>query len=106
MAGKNNCWEIKDCGREPGGKKCSELGVCPAAADASSNGVNSGVNGGRICWAVAGTLCDGRIHGSFALKQSTCIVCEVFLSVQREEGSKFSVLKPDQMQAILRTVND
>ena len=106
MAGKNNCWEIKDCGREPGGKKCNELGVCPAAVDYSSNGVNSGVNGGRICWAIAGTLCDGRIQGTFASKQPTCMVCEVFLRVQHEEDNKFTVLRPNQMKAILRTTKD
>jgi len=24
-----NCWEFKKCGREPGGEKASELGICP-----------------------------------------------------------------------------
>ena len=26
-----NCWEVKKCGREPGGAKVAELGVCPAS---------------------------------------------------------------------------
>ncbi len=27
-----NCWDFKSCGREQGGTKAAELGVCPAAA--------------------------------------------------------------------------
>ncbi len=102
MPDKKNCWEIKHCGREVGGAKVEELGVCPAAADWSSNGLNHGINAGRICWAMAGTLCDGRIQGTFASKQSSCVVCDVFLRVQVEEGRDFAVLKPNQMSAILR----
>jgi hypothetical protein len=30
-AKKLNCWEVKKCGREPGGVKVKELGVCPAS---------------------------------------------------------------------------
>jgi hypothetical protein len=56
---KKNCWEVKQCGREPGGSKTADMGVCPAAADSSSDGVNGGKNGGRICWALAGTFCGG-----------------------------------------------
>ena len=102
MAGKKNCWEIKKCGREPGGEKSSSLGVCPAAAEIESDGLNHGVSAGRICWAVAGTLCDGVIQGTFASKQASCVVCDVFLRVQQEEGSQFAVLKPTQLKAILR----
>lgn len=39
MGRRQNCWEFKKCGREPGGAKASELGVCPAATDASSDGL-------------------------------------------------------------------
>ncbi|MGE5174112.1 MAG: two-CW domain-containing protein, partial [Betaproteobacteria bacterium] len=28
---KLNCWEHKKCGRQPGGHKVAELGVCPSA---------------------------------------------------------------------------
>ena len=56
-----NCWEIMDCGREPSGSLVAELGVCPAATDVTHDGMNHGHNGGRICWVVAGTLCDGRL---------------------------------------------
>ncbi|MBI5015313.1 MAG: hypothetical protein HZB55_07445 [Deltaproteobacteria bacterium] len=84
-----NCWEIKKCGREPAGAKAKELGVCPAATDASSNGVNGGKNAGRVCWAVSGTLCGGKIQGSFAQKRLSCMSCEFFTHVKETEGSQF-----------------
>ena len=94
---KVNCWEVKKCGRELGGDKTSDLGVCPAASDASSDGVNSGKNGGRICWAVAGTFCGGAVQGDFAQKQVSCMSCEVFKKVKSEEtAGNFNLLRPDQ----------
>ncbi len=53
------------CGREQGGENSAEYGLCPAAADPSFDGINSGKCGGRICWAVAGTFCGGCTQGSF-----------------------------------------
>lgn len=94
---KNNCWEIKKCGREPNGSKSQELGVCPAADDASSNGINSGKNGGRICWAVAGSFCGGKVQGNYAQKSVSCMTCDVFKQVKAEEGVKsFSLMKNGQ----------
>lgn len=86
---KKNCWEIKKCGREPGGAKVRELGVCPAAQDAKFNGLHEGQNGGRACWVIAGTLCGGQIQGSFAAKFKNCIECEFYNAVKREEGNNF-----------------
>jgi predicted Ser/Thr protein kinase len=87
---KQNCWEYHHCGREPGGKKVSELGLCPAAVDDSYSGINSGINGGRFCWAVAGTLCGGKVQGSFAEKRSSCITCDFFRMVREEEEGNTS----------------
>ena len=84
--GKLNCWEVMMCGRERGGLKTAELGICPAAADASFDGINSGKCGGRICWAVAGTLCGGCVQGSFADKRCSCLNCDFYQMVQEEEG--------------------
>lgn len=84
-----NCWEIKKCGREPGGAKVKELGVCPAAVEARLDGINCGKNAGRCCWAVAGTLCEGKIQGSFAQKVGSCLNCEFFQSVVKEEGRNY-----------------
>lgn len=94
--GKMNCWEFKKCGREPGGAKVAELGVCVAASDKECHTLNSGVKGGRMCWAVTGTLCGGKVQGTFAQKQLSCITCEFYLQVKREEGRDFSLLKPGQ----------
>lgn len=86
---KKNCWEHKKCGRESGGLKANELGVCPAALDASSEGKNKGKAGGRYCWKIAGTLCGGEVQGSWAKKLKNCVTCEFFLLVQDEEGPGF-----------------
>ena len=83
---KLNCWEIKKCGREIGGDRIDDLGVCPAASNNSSDGINGGKNAGRICWAVAGTFCGGRVQGDFAQKTASCMTCEVFKRVKEEEG--------------------
>ncbi len=90
---KQNCWEIKQCGREPGGAKAHEMGVCVAAKDKTFDGINNGKYGGRVCWAVAGTLCGGKIQGSFTEKQLSCMSCDVYKQIKTEEGSQF-VLKP------------
>ena len=97
---KKNCWEIKNCGREQGGSKTGDLGVCPAASDASSNGINCGKNGGRICWAISGTYCGGKVQGEFAQKQVSCMVCEVFKQVRTEEGGDYKLLKPGQKYSV------
>ncbi|MBI4710565.1 MAG: hypothetical protein HY759_05645 [Nitrospirae bacterium] len=99
MAGtkKQNCWEFKKCGREPGGEKVKELGICPASTDATSEGLNEGKNGGRICWALAGTFCGGKVQGSFAQKQVSCMSCDFYKKVKDEEGTeRFRILKPGQ----------
>ncbi|MBF0483258.1 MAG: hypothetical protein HQL25_00990 [Candidatus Omnitrophica bacterium] len=86
---KKNCWEFKNCGREPGGAKVSELGSCPAAIDVRVNGVNSGKNGGRACWVIAGTFCGGKVQGTYALKVVNCLKCEFFQLVRKEEEDKY-----------------
>jgi tRNA A-37 threonylcarbamoyl transferase component Bud32 len=83
---KLNCWEVMNCGREAGGEKALESGTCPAAADKSFDGINSGKCGGRICWAVTGTLCGDCQQGSFTEKRSSCLECGFFQMVQEEEG--------------------
>ena len=82
---KLNCWEFKHCGREAGGTKSSALGVCPAAVEKKLEGKNSGINGGRTCWGIVGTLCEGKIQGTFASKYQTCKECEFFMLVNKQE---------------------
>lgn len=85
---KLNCWEFKRCGREPNGARAKELGVCPAATETRTDGMNCGKNGGRTCWAMAGTLCGGKVQGSFAEKLANCMSCDFYQLVGREEGAK------------------
>ncbi|MCP3875131.1 MAG: protein kinase [Desulfobacteraceae bacterium] len=75
------------CGREPGGKNAMELGICPATVDTSHDGINSGVCAGRFCWAVAGTMCSGKIQGSFSEKRQSCTQCHFYNEVRAQEGS-------------------
>lgn len=94
---KENCWEFKKCGREPGGEKVKEMGICPGATDTSADGLNDGKNAGRICWAVAGTFCGGVVQGTFAQKQVSCMSCDFYKKVKEEEGAeRFRILKPGQ----------
>ena len=73
-----NCWEYKKCGREPGGDKVAELGPCPAATETAFNGIYSGINGGRVCWAVAGTFGAVNVQGTFAKTLGSCMKCDFF----------------------------
>ncbi len=88
---KLNCWQVSGCGRETGGHKVGELGICPASAHEASHGLNQGRNGGRICWTVAGTLCKGEVQGSQAQKEVTCLTCDFFKRVKSEEGGGFQI---------------
>ncbi len=100
---KRNCWEYENCGREPGGAKAAELGVCPATTDTSNDGLNEGRNSGRICWAVTGTLCGGKVQGSFAQKNLACMSCDFLKEVKQEQGPRFFLLREAQrVEQILR----
>ncbi len=93
---RQNCWEYKRCGREPGGENAAERGVCPASQETALDGLNFGKNGGRICWAIAGTFCgDSEPVGEFAAQLLSCMDCDFFKKVQAEEGTaNFELLIP------------
>ena len=82
---KQNCWEMKKCGREPGGPKTDEFGPCPVANYAALHGVHGGKNAGRACWVVAGSLCGGKIQGNEAQKRNACWECDFLKMVKKEE---------------------
>ncbi len=86
---KTNCWEHKRCGREPGGAKEKELGSCPASTNFTNMGKNGGKAAGRYCWKVAGTLCGGKVQGTFAEKMMNCSQCDFFKAVKSGEGAAF-----------------
>jgi len=82
---KMNCWEFIRCERQPGGKLADTHGVCPAAIDDASDGINGGKNGGRCCWAIAGTFCFGKVQGVNARKIQDCMDCGFLFLVANEE---------------------
>ncbi len=92
----NNCWQYQRCGRGPGGERAAELGICPAALSTHTEGLNGGKAGGRLCWAISGTLCAGTVQGSFARKRFACVECDFFVQVRADEGEGFVLLQPDQ----------
>jgi two-component system NtrC family sensor kinase len=66
---KVQCWEYMKCGRD------SDASLkCPAYP-----------NFGRICWAVAGTFCEGKVQGTFAQKYEDCKKCEFYQKNRNKE---------------------
>jgi len=94
-----NCWEVKGCGREPGGVNSEEKGVCPASVEKSLDGIHRGDNAGRSCWIIAGTFCDGRVQGTYAEKYNDCEKCDFFQRVMAEEKTTINEAN-DLLQAI------
>ncbi len=94
---KENCWEVMKCGRELNGVNAPKKGVCPAAQSSAFDGVNMGTGGGRFCWVVAGTYCEGDAAGSYAQKLANCINCKFLKQVSLEEGRDF-VLSPRKIK--------
>jgi hypothetical protein len=85
---RKNCWELKKCGREPGGDNSKELGVCPAALPNRYDGVNNGKCGGRVCWIVAGTA-NREMPAKSAKKLWECIQCDILMQIYIDEKKNF-----------------
>lgn len=86
---KLNCWEFMDCGRRAGGSRVSELGTCPVTEEHRLDGVHEGINAGRSCWVMAGTLCNGKVQETFARKFHNCSECNFYKTVKKEEFPHF-----------------
>ena len=89
---KKNCWEIKKCGRQPGGEQVAHQGICPASTLIAMNGINDGINGGRACWALTGTMSGpaDKVQGSFARTLDiSCYECAFYEQVLTEEKDNF-----------------
>ncbi len=82
---RKNCWEHKNCGRYPGGPRAKELGICPVTVHEELHGAHGGRNAGRACWVIAGSLCGGKIQGTYAQKLTNCWRCDFFNNVKKEE---------------------
>ncbi|MCI5149739.1 MAG: hypothetical protein D3916_10195 [Candidatus Electrothrix sp. MAN1_4] len=89
---KKNCWEVKKCGRQPGGDQIAHQGLCPASTLIAVNGINGGINGGRACWALTGTLSGPaeKVQGTFArILHISCYECDFYEQVLIEEQENF-----------------
>ena len=103
---KLNCWEFMKCGREVGGKNVDKLGACPAATETKTNGIHGGINGGRCCWAIAGTLCDRKTQGTFVDKFMDCTKCPFYILVTQEEIKYITVSEIKELREIRKIVED
>ncbi len=82
---KLNCWEYQACGRDSGRTDGEE--PCPASTTEVLDGINGGTAGGRSCWVVTGTLCEGCVQGTYEEKYAAvCRKCSFHYRVEVEEG--------------------
>ncbi len=84
---KLNCWEFMKCGRQIGGDKVSEYGECPVSRNFKTHGLNGGINGGRSCWAIPNTLCQGVDQQDLKSRMRNCGSCDFLHLVIKEEGA-------------------
>ncbi|MFA6110353.1 MAG: bacteriohemerythrin [Candidatus Latescibacterota bacterium] len=91
---KLNCWEFKGCGRGPGGERVAESGLCATAEASEFDGRNGGHLGGRYCWKVLGTECDGVRQETLSDKLTTCSRCGFYRQLRQEAD-------PDQEVSLL-----
>lgn len=83
---KHNCWDFMKCGRGPEGDKVDESGLCPAAAETAADGLNGGINGGRICWVIGENGCKDMTMFPDLKPEDCCFQCEFRFKVKNEEG--------------------
>lgn len=83
---KINCWQFMKCGREPGGENTEKFGVCPVATKEIADGLNGGINAGRICWVVAENRCMCNTKSSHFHGKDYCFQCQFRYKVLMEEG--------------------
>ncbi|MCF6290238.1 MAG: hypothetical protein L3J03_04485 [Desulfobacterales bacterium] len=88
-----NCWEYRNCGREPGGRHAAASGVCSAATYAEADGFCGGKNGGRSCVYITGTLCAGDVSGSYPGKLKDCLACDFYRLLEEQHGPDFIAVK-------------
>ena len=68
------------------GRGSAEGGPCPACSVESLDGAHGGNNGGRACWVVTDTLCEGKVSGGYDRKIAVCRKCAFYHRVAVEEG--------------------
>jgi len=85
---KLNCWEHMDCKHRPGKGDAFCSDMCPAVTGSTFSGINSGVNAGRFCWAVAGSFSQEKPACQFIQEGNECTECEFYQTVRAEEGTE------------------
>ncbi len=72
------CWEIKRCGREVGGARVDEYGVCPVSRMMSDHNGDVEEADVVLCWRETNTLCGVVYGGAGAVKMMHCSDCEYY----------------------------
>ncbi len=80
---KINCWEFVGCNRKSG----EESEGCKASIDTSADGINGGINGGRVCWFISGTFNGDKVEGNYAKKLLSCLKNNTNESMAETTGS-------------------
>ncbi|MFC1524666.1 two-CW domain-containing protein [Thermodesulfobacteriota bacterium] len=87
-----NCWEYNHCSGRGECKDEKGCNNCPAYLEHRVNGMNGGINGGRICWFIDGTHCDNSLRidsgKSYVEKFKVCLKCDFNKYVEKQEGRK------------------
>ena len=78
MADKLNCWDFKKCCKKTDSRGNSN-NLCPVKKELIANGLNGGINGGRICWVITDSHCKKKV-------QTDCFQCDFHFKVMAEEG--------------------
>ena len=82
---KYNCWEFMKCGKCPS-KNGNKSSICPVASETSANGLNGGIDGGRLCWVITADGCMDKVKCSDLHQGDFCYQCEFRYKVKNEEG--------------------
>ena len=86
MTNKINCWEYKQCGRGPKQNNIYQPATCHVAEHKVSNDMNSGVNGGRLCWLILEARFRGEVKQFNRDLTYPCFSCDFRYKVMKEEG--------------------
>jgi len=88
--GKTDCWEFNSCDKKT---------ECPAFHESRTHNVHEGMNGGRSCWMILKSLCNGTEQSTIKDKYRNCSKCDFFHAVQQEHGNR--LLSLNQVKKLL-----
>ncbi|MBF0097558.1 MAG: hypothetical protein HQM04_08770 [Magnetococcales bacterium] len=84
-----NCWEVKQCGREPGGYMARQQGTCPVPLYTLADGFLGGHNGGRACAFIVRQLNASERLSACSQNSQTCDQCSFFNQLQSNYPHSF-----------------